>query len=145
MVHNKKEVLRIAPPVRTDSWGDGNYGAPRGDRKHRGIDYACQQGSKVLAIRGGKVTKIGYPYNPSDMDKGWLRYVQVTDVFGHHVRYFYVEPTIWLHTVLKAGEEIGTTQNLNGAYKGITNHVHLEVKLSSGEYINPNEYFNNGL
>ena len=131
-------MVKIIPPLRTtDQQGSGAYGAPRsGGRKHRGVDIACHRGSVVLSVKAGKVTKIGYPYSPEDKTKGHLRYVELTDVAGYRLRYFYVHPVVTLGDVILTDEKIGTTQGLTDIYPGITDHFHFEV-IFNGEYLDP--------
>lgn len=99
---------------------------------------ACMKGSQVLSCTDGKVTKIGYPYNPSDEKKGHLRYVQIT-TDGHDLRYFYIKPMVELGQEIKEGDILGLVQGLADIYDGITEHFHFEVK-KNGEVINPNNY-----
>jgi len=135
-------MINTRAPKRSDSMGNGEFGAPRGSRTHNGIDYAVAPDSSVLAVVSGKVTKHGYPYNPSDEKKGHLRYIQVTDDKGNHVRYFYVLPSLDIGTEVEAGDEIAIAQDLQKVYgAAMTSHVHLEVKTPDGKYINPEEYF----
>ena len=35
--------------IRSDSMGDGQFGAPRGDKTHRGIDYLTYEGQPILS------------------------------------------------------------------------------------------------
>tara|TARA_R110000765_G_scaffold197276_1_gene303031 strand:+ start:127 stop:513 length:387 start_codon:yes stop_codon:yes gene_type:complete len=115
-----------------DAHGAGHWGAPRGEREHRGIDYACPVGMLILPIKEGMVTKIGYPYPDSD-----YRYVQVTEE-GYDWRYFYLNPAVELNQYVDTETPIGSVQDLTTRYAGITNHCHLEIK-KRGEYINPKE------
>jgi murein DD-endopeptidase MepM/ murein hydrolase activator NlpD len=131
--------LKIIPPLRGfDIQGSGAFGAPRGNRTHNGIDIACMKGSKVLVANDGVVTKLGYPYNPTDAKKGHLRYVQVT-CDGYDERYFYIKPMVIVGSHVKAGTVIGEVQGLTNIYEGITDHYHFEVK-KDGEIINPHDY-----
>jgi murein DD-endopeptidase MepM/ murein hydrolase activator NlpD len=132
--------MQIDAPIRgLDSWGNGEYGAPRGTHTHQGIDIACYKDSKVLSVCSGKVTKIGYPYNPTSPLKGHLRYVQITDINGYDVRYFYVQPLVNLGALVEEGQVLGVTQGLENVYPGITDHFHFEVK-HSGITVDPNLY-----
>lgn len=129
----------IKPPIRTqDNHGAGHFGAPRGNHTHRGVDLACYKGSTVLSLTDGVVTKIGYPYNPSDPDKGHLRYVQVTQDEVDY-RYFYVESFFQVGDIVSAGSALGITQGLCDIYEGITDHFHFEVKYN-GNYIDPERF-----
>jgi len=133
-------MIKLVPPERgQDSQGSGEFGAPRGNRKHNGRDYGCLPKSKILSISSGEVTKIGYPYNPNDTEKGHLRYVQVTDSVGIQVRYFYVNPLVKLGDKIGLEGVIGESQDLRPIYQSITPHFHLEVK-HEGAFIDPNIY-----
>jgi len=128
-----KALIKTGLPLReSDKWGQGYFGAPRGSRTHRGIDYQCPAGAAVLAPVAGMVTKLGYPYG----DDLSFRYVQITDSTGIHHRVFYVEPQIWVGQVVKADAPIGMAQDLERRYPGITPHIHYEIK-KDGEFINP--------
>lgn len=131
----------IKPPVRRqDKWGSGEFQAPRGNRTHNGMDMACYKGSIILSAQDGVVTKIGYPYNPTDAKKGHLRYVEVT-INGISLRYFYVKPLVSVGDVIQAGQEIGESQGLCEIYPGITDHVHVEARTEDDIYLNPFKYF----
>lgn len=50
-------MIKIIPSVRgQDQQGSGEYGAPRGNRKHNGVDFSCLPKSKKLAVSAGEVT-----------------------------------------------------------------------------------------
>jgi murein DD-endopeptidase MepM/ murein hydrolase activator NlpD len=123
-----------------DPHGSGAYGASRGNRKHNGVDYAALPNSQALSSTRGKVTKIGYPYDPNDPKKGTFRYVEVT-TDGYRIRYFYVYPLVMLGENVEIGEVIGSVQDLRSVYRKITPHIHLEVKDEYGEFVDPREYF----
>jgi len=129
--------MRVICPVRqSDQHGAGYFGAPRGDRKHNGIDYACAPGSLVLACEGGNITKLGYPYG----DDLSYRYVEITDDQGCRARYFYVEPMVAEGERVSAGAVIGLSQSLDRRYRGITEHVHFEVIHPDRGFIDPSDY-----
>ncbi len=119
----------------SDKFGQGHYGASRGKRKHKGQDYLCLAGSKILSDVDGEVTKLGYTYT----DDPFYRYVQITTNDNHDVRYFYVHPAVNKGETVKKGAIIGVSQDLDKRYKGIPNHIHFEVKRD-GEYIHPVAY-----
>jgi len=129
-------MLIQAPMRTTDAHGSGWFGAPRGRRKHRGIDFACHPGSAVLCLVDGTVTKLGYAY----ADDLSYRYVEITDTAGFAARYFYVEPHHKAGGAVLAGEIIGTVQPLGPRYPGITEHVHFEVRNPAGDIIDPAGY-----
>lgn len=122
-----------------DKYGSGHYKAPRGKRKHKGIDLVCDRDFLVESLLPGEVTKIGYPYHPNDPDKGHLRYVEVT-TGDFALRYFYVDPLVQVGDTLMIGDTVGAAQGLQDVYPGITEHVHFEI-LHDGKYVDPNHHF----
>ncbi len=135
-------------PLRiSDCHGEGHWQAPRGSRKHKGIDLCAYPGTKIRAIRSGKATKIGFPYSqdidntlPPDelykaVQKSRMRYVQIT-VDDSLYRYFYLNPLVEVGDTVEKGQVIGEVQDLMSIYKGMLNHVHFEVKYH-GKHINP--------
>lgn len=132
----------ITPNIRGyDKQGAGHFGASRGKRSHNGIDFVCDVDDTVKSLIAGVVTKIGYHYAPSDIHKGHLRYVEVTDSKGFRCRYFYILPHVSFGDTVKSGEILGKSQDLTKIYHGITQHFHFEVKTQNDKTINPHEYF----
>lgn len=126
----------------SDDWGDGSFGASRGSRKHKGIDYKAEPGDEILSPCTGKVTKIGYPYAPKPGDKITYRYVEVTDPQGYRHRVFYIEPRVNMARQLNQGVVIGTAQDISGRYhdddkEPMINHVHYEILDEEGEPVDP--------
>lgn len=129
-------MIKLTTPERgTDNFGSGAFGASRGSKKHRGVDFAAQPGSRVHAVLGGTVTKLGTAYR----DTPNYKYVQVTDVDGNDWRYFYVKPGVVVGDDIHPDDFIGIVQDLDSRYRGITPHIHLEVINPDGEYVNPKE------
>lgn len=116
-----------------DRWGCGHFGAPRGKRKHMGVDLEYAPGSPVEALTPGTVSKLGYPY----ADDLHFRYVEITDDAGARWRYFYVDPRVTVGQYVEAYQEIGVSQYLGLRYPGITEHVHIEIIKADGEYLDP--------
>lgn len=110
-----------------DKHGAGHYGATRGKRKHNGIDIICHKHECIDAFEGGKITKIGFPYNPEDPDKGHLRYLEITVADGDRHRYFYTDSIYPVNSIISRGDTIAWAQGLEDIYEGITNHYHFEV------------------
>ncbi len=134
--------MLIQAPIRVmDKFGSGAYGASRGRRTHKGVDVACYQGSKIPAIKSGRVTKIGYPYRLDDKKRGHLRYVEITVDDEKH-RYFYVSSFVKVGDLVEAGQVIGKAQGLLEIYPGITDHIHFEIKLADGSYKDPTDLVN---
>lgn len=135
--------MLIKAPIRiVDNWGRGDYGAPRGSRKHKGKDFCCAPGSEILAHKHGRVTKIGYPYDDDEDHDGKpdYTYVEIEDPRGNKCRYFYVKPLVTVGDMIATGQLIGTSQALGPKYDGISEHVHIEVKDKDGVFFDPEDY-----
>jgi murein DD-endopeptidase MepM/ murein hydrolase activator NlpD len=126
----------ILPAIRgSDLHGKGYFGASRagGSRPHNGVDFVYAPGDTVAAFLSGTVSKLGYPY----ADKLEYRYVEVRRTNGDRVRYFYVDPSVKVGDLVKAGEPIGKCQAL--PYAGIIDHVHVEC-IVGGAHVDPVKY-----
>ena len=125
----------------SDAWGAGHFGASRGDRTHKGIDFLIPADSTVYSAATGTVSKIGRPYADSP-----FRYVEVKDVNGNRIRHFYVNPTVRAQDRVFLGAPIGLSQDLSTRYPGdksrgpMPNHMHLEIKTATGDYLDPDDY-----
>jgi len=118
----------------TDAYGHGYFGASRdhGRRAHKGVDYVAAPGDVVHAPVSGKVTRIGDAYR----SRSGYHFVEVRDeTHGMLVRVYYVAPSVAVGDAIIAGEEIGTAQDLRNRYRGITNHVHVELFDHAGTRI----------
>lgn len=124
----------------SDDFGSGEFGASRGSRTHKGIDYTAPAGAEVLSPVDGQVTKHGYPY-ASDLS---FRYVEITDPAGARHRLFYVSPDVVVGSTVSRQDSIGTVQDIAGKYNTDTrkmkNHIHYEI-IMDGEYVNPEEFW----
>jgi len=124
----------------SDDFGSGEFGASRGSRTHKGIDYTAPAGAELISPVDGEVTKLGYPY-ASDLS---FRYVEVTDTDGIRHRMFYVSPDVAVGDSVSRQDPIGKVQDIAGKYNTDTrkmkNHVHYEI-IVWGEYVNPEEFW----
>ena len=130
----------ITPKIRSDRAGDGHYGAPRGTRKHTGIDYEAPAESRVLSPVDGLITAHGHAYN-SDL---LYRIIDITDADGYIHRLFYCElyPELLGREVSK-NDTIGVVQDISAKYpdSGMVNHLHYCIRDIGGEYMDPAEYW----
>jgi hypothetical protein len=125
-----------------DDWGSGAFDAPRGSRKHKGIDPICCAGDDVCSLTYGSVSKLGWCYIWDKYpDRKHMRYVEVT-LDGNRFRYLYVTPLVSLGDKVAPGMPLGSSIDLNQVFihpdRGpITQHYHLEVITPAGDKINP--------
>lgn len=116
----------IKPKLRTlDKWGSGEFGASRGKRYHKGIDYACNTNDILLSDVDGMVERHGWPY----FDDPNYRIVNIRVDDDTRVRYFYVDPLVDPGQTVKKGDILGRIQDLSCRYPGITIHYHLQIEL----------------
>jgi len=115
--------------IRNDKGGLGTYGARR--RKagqiylHRGTDYACIPGQNVLSPCTGRVERTAKPYAGDDSYSGLL--IQSKRMA---LKVFYVLPREEIiGKIVKAGESLGTAQDISLKYpgSGVTPHIHVEI------------------
>ncbi len=133
-------MIKTVPPMRyTDKWGSGHFGAPRGNKTHRGIDIHTPVNSMILSPVIGEITKQGYPY----ADDLSFRYVEITTSDNLRFRFFYVKllSSLTIGDKINIDDVIGYTQSLNERYEGITQHFHLEIKDDENTYLNPSDFF----
>ena len=111
--------------IRNDKGGLGHHGAPRGSRKHDGVDFSCVEGQDVLMPVDGIISRESLPYHD---DLRW-RGVQVVSQ-RIEIKMWYLKPfpdVIGLK--LKAGTPIGKAQNIGtkNGYGYVTPHIHLRI------------------
>jgi murein DD-endopeptidase MepM/ murein hydrolase activator NlpD len=118
-------------PRGDDRYGEGRFHAGRdgGRRRHEGVDYVSTPGQPVEAPISGYVAKIGFAYK----NEATLRYVEIENPALHmSARVFYVNPDVAVGDTVAVGHPIGHAQSLAQRYRGITNHVHLELADGRG-------------
>ncbi len=114
-----------------DDFGCGEFGAGRdaGGRRHEGTDFDASAGQTISAPISGFVSKIGFAY-PGDPR---YHYIQITNPALHYqARVFYVDPEVHEGQAVHIGQAIGRDHSLEPRYRGITNHVHLEIERIGG-------------
>lgn len=127
--------------LRSDKWGDGKFGAPRGSRLHLGVDISGSRGSYVVAPVAGKVVRAGMPYanDPGE----WNCYLVIREPRGDEWRLFYVVPIPGVVgiTVVR-GQVVATLADVGAKYgthpeKGrMWAHCHVE-RWVDGERVDP--------
>jgi len=97
----------------------------RPDIRHAGVDLVAAPGGQVVAPVDGVVTRIGRVYEGVPD----YHFVEIAPQDGLRTRVYYIHPTV------KAGQKvaggltpIGTAEDLQRRYPGITDHVHLEIR-----------------
>ena len=103
-------------------------------RTHRGVDIACEEGTKVLAVRGGKVVSIE--------DDGLYGTVLTID-HGDGMRSVYAnlaaDPVVGVDQWVDAGVVIGEVGRSALCEIGQAPHLHFELR-QSGASVDPMVY-----
>jgi murein DD-endopeptidase MepM/ murein hydrolase activator NlpD len=122
----------------TDSFGSGAFGAKRSNHIHQGIDIVTKVGENILSPISGVVTRFPSPYGD---DLRWSGIEIKNETFS--VKIFYVSTVVSANTVVKSGQKIAVSQNINSKYGGdMTNHAHLEVRdTKTNKIIDPTNLF----
>lgn len=110
-------------PRKWDKHGSGAYGAPRGGRAHKGVDYVCVPGQVVVSPIAGTVTREARPY----AEGPWSGVVIESPNISVMLFYLAPDPAV-IGRVVAQGAPIGTAQDITEKYPGITPHVHLQVE-----------------
>lgn len=127
-------IMRASSSRASDRFGSGQFGASRGSRKHQGLDVKAKPGEVVHSPIDGVIVRECVPYAPFT----GLLIRGTGEHSGYEVKLFYVQGNFC--GSVKAGEPIGTAEDLAVKYPGITNHVHLEVR-KNGAIVAPFDLF----
>jgi len=136
--------LRLFRPLQNgareaDAFGEGHFGASRGNRKHKGIDFLATPGERVGSPCDGVIRRIGRCYG----DTPEYKLIEI-DTDGALVRVFYVDANVAPGDRVFDRSTLGYAQDIAARYgNGMDNHVHLEVRLTKhvlvGRGRSPNE------
>ena len=116
----KDTLLREADPG-----GGGWYGAPRGERKHKGLDVITEPDEEILSPITGEFVRYGKPYSRTDKFD-----LVVLKNETYQIKLMYVKGYSFAKGErIEAGQPIGKAQDIAGYWNnGMANHVHLEVE-----------------
>lgn len=131
------EIVREQRSRGTDAFGQGHFGAARGGRLHQGLDIETAPGEEIMSPVDGEVIREALPYHDDPAFRG-LVIRGVGAWAGYEVRIFYVDGL--LSGRVEAGSVVGRAQDLKHRYPGITNHIHVEVRLG-GMTLSPSEIY----
>lgn len=110
--------------IRSDSEGDGNYCADRGNRKHNGIDYECEQGQEVRAPFDMHIDRVANPREKSPLSGIAWSYGKSKGKMFYFKPYKYI-----IGQDVVEGEIIGIAQSVSKGYNLplMADHIHLQV------------------
>jgi hypothetical protein len=127
---------RMFNPIRqSDAWGDGYFGASRGNRPHLGVDYVVNEGEVVYAPCDMDSFNVSYPYSFDANDN----YILTGARFNTKINGVNFDGRMWYFTPyshlfgrdIPKGTPIGVAQTLQHRYAGITDHLHFQLRTET--------------
>jgi len=109
--------------IRNDSKGLGHHGAPRGLRKHNGIDLLCTPNQPIKMPVAGIIVRESLPYKDN---LEWRGVHIVSDRIELKLWYFLPDLNL-IGSYVRLGDIIGYAQDISRKYSGVLPHVHLRV------------------
>ncbi len=110
-----------------DPTGNGWFGAKRGKKLHRGVDYLTIPGENIFAVASGRI-RVGNVYeNSTEMKLVEIKGKQ--DVHNVKAKQMYVLPYVKTGDYVKKGQIIGVAQDIANFHNSeeMENHMHLTV------------------
>ncbi len=136
----KHLVKTMTPPVsgviRSDSKGDGKFGASRGVKVHTGVDLTCLLGEGVFAPHSGTVSREVLPY---ENDNHFSGLEIVSPLFISHL--LYVVPLDSKHDNIigqevEQGQLVGTAQDIQRRYGDkMDRHIHWKLMINPAMFL----------
>lgn len=131
------------PVIRSDSWGDGNFGSSRGDRAHQGVDIEVYEGETIYSPIPGKINRIAYPY-ADDLKWQGVEILGLGEWTGYSIKMFYMSPDKSLiGKTVDRGAPIGKAQAISKKYSpAMQDHIHVELRQGA-TLLDPTQYLLN--
>lgn len=109
-----------------DPKGHGDYGMPRGAKRHRGWDIVGKPGDIVKSPISGIITKYGYMYGFAPQ----FRYVEISGTtYVFRLGYSELMPDLEVGHHILESDCVSVLQDIAGYWKGdMKNHLHIECK-----------------
>lgn len=120
-------------PVQGPCSFSNTWHAPRGDRKHLGVDIIAKEGNLIYAVADGTITRV-YNSATSKLAGNGVRLTTADGTYFFYGHFQRVADGITVGTQVKAGQIIGyngKTGNTNTA------HLHFEIHPQGGAPIDP--------
>lgn len=107
--------------IRNDEMGQGHWGAPRGDRIHKGVDFKSVSGQEVIAPFDLTIERISRP------NVSYLSGIAFKNEYSKGNMWYFTPDVSLIGKEVKQGEVIGHAQALREYYgPKMTNHIHFQ-------------------
>ena len=120
------------PVARNYTYGD-NFGDPRAQGAHQGIDIMAPKGTPILAPVAGTITRLTRTETGLGGLWIWQRDSRGNDYYYAHLNG--IAKGLRPGDTVKAGQVIGTV-GMTGDARGTTPHLHMEVQPGGGRSVN---------
>jgi murein DD-endopeptidase MepM/ murein hydrolase activator NlpD len=120
-------------PVQGPCSFENTWHAPRGDRKHLGVDIIAAEGKLIYAVADGTITKI-YSAATSKLSGNGVRLTTADGTYFFYGHFQRVADGITEGTKVKAGQIIGYNGKTGNTS---TPHLHFEIHPQGGAAIDP--------
>ena len=111
-----------------------DYGAPRHQGSHQGIDILAARGTPVVAVADGVIDGLSRADTGLGGIRVWLRDAAGTRYYFAHLRS--IAPGIAVGVRVAAGRRIGSVGRTGDARGGVF-HLHFEMHPGGGKAVNP--------
>jgi murein DD-endopeptidase MepM/ murein hydrolase activator NlpD len=127
------QYLRVFPVAGTYSYSN-DFGAPRSQGSHQGIDIVAKTGTPLVACVDGTISRL----TRTETGLGGI-WIWITDARGNQYYYAHMDtiaPDLRAGSRVTAGQAVGT-MGMTGDARGTVPHLHFEIRPSGGGSINP--------
>jgi peptidoglycan hydrolase-like protein with peptidoglycan-binding domain len=120
-------------PVQGPCSFSNTWHAPRGDRKHLGVDIIAREGNLIYAVADGTITRV-YNEATSKLAGNGVRLTTADGTYFFYGHFQRVADGITVGTQVKAGQVIGYNGKTGNTS---TPHLHFEIHPQGGPAIDP--------
>jgi len=120
-------------PVQGPCSFSNTWHAPRGDRKHLGVDIIANEGNLIYAVADGTITRV-YNTATSTLAGNGVRLTTADGTYFFYGHFQKVADGITVGTRVKAGQVIGYNGKTGNTS---TPHLHFEIHPQGGPAIDP--------
>lgn len=121
-------------PVVGDYSYSSDFGAPRHQGSHEGVDVMADRGTPLVAVASGTVNRLTRTESGLGGIYVWLERADGTEYYYAHMHS--IAPGLQAGSAVAAGQVIGTVGNTGDARHGAP-HLHFEIRPAGSSPIDP--------